>query len=109
MNPSIDVACSYIQVLVFLRTRVPHSTTPNPCVFNPYPFAQVLDPQTSELSSVFVHASCGSKRVASTAVQGAGAPMQRTASGGEPLMGKIQRQLLLQVTRWQRLLMRVTD
>jgi hypothetical protein len=62
-------------------------------------FAQVLDPQTGELSHVFVHSSCSSKRVSAAAGgdAGAGTSLEKRSSGGELLMSKIQRQLLLQV------------
>ncbi len=61
---------------------------------SPKPLMQVLDPQTGDLSHVFVHASCSSKRVA---VGAAATAQKAAAAGGEMLMGKIQRQLLLQV------------
>ena len=69
----------------------------------PPPFFQVLDPQSGELSHVFVHATCASKRVATAGAGGRDGGQRSSSSasaaGGEPLMSKIQRQLLLQVTR----------
>ncbi len=90
-------------VILMLVCRYMQVRGPRPealCVgYNPKPLCiQVVDPQSGELSHVFVHASCGSKRVAA---QGSGSrdALQRSASAGEPLMSKIQRQLLLQVSK----------